>query len=425
VGTTFAWVTRALGPQAGWLGGWAIIAADIIVMASLAQIAGIYSFLLVGWQSAADTSWAVTLVGVVWIAIMTWICVIGIELNATTQRWLLTAEILTLALFAAVALIKVGVTDVPTEPGISLNWLNPFHISSFNALIDGVLLGIFIYWGWDSGVAVNEESQDRHTGPGRAAVMSTILLVLIYVVVSFAAQAYGGEKLLTDNADDVLSVLGTEVFGSPLDKLLIIAVLSSAAASTQTTILPTARTSLSMARWGALPEAFGKVSSRYQTPTVSTIAMGVISIIWYIAINELSQNVLGDSVTAIGFMIAFYYGITGLACVVYYRKAIFRSAQNFVFAGLFPLLGFAMLAFVFVRAYIDYGTKGYAQDYNYTKPWHGIEIPILIGIGGLLLGIVLMLFTWAYHRDFFRRKWESAGPTALEDPPAQTAVAME
>jgi hypothetical protein len=120
--------------------------------------------------------------------------------------------------------------------------------------------------------------------------------------------------------------------------------------------------------------------------------MGVVSIVWYVAVNELSQNVLGDSVTAIGFMIAFYYGITGLACTWYYRRAIFRSAKNFVLAGLFPLLGFAMLAFVFVRAYIDYGTKGYDEDFNYTKPWHGIEIPILIGIGGLLLGVVLMVF---------------------------------
>jgi amino acid transporter len=424
-GTTFAWVTRAMGPQLGWISGWAIIAADIIVMASLAQIAGIYSFLLFGWQSAADTSWAVTLVGVVWIAIMTWICVIGIELNATTQKWLLGAEILTLALFAVVALVKVAVTDVPTEAAVSPNWLNPFHISSFNALIDGVLLGIFIYWGWDSGVAVNEESEDRHTGPGKAAIMSTILLVLIYVVVSFAAQAYGGEKLLTDNADDVLSVLGTKVFGSPLDKLLIIAVLSSAAASTQTTILPTARTSLSMARWGALPRTFGSVSPRWQTPTVSTIAMGVISIVWYIAVNELSQNVLGDSVTAIGFMIAFYYGLTGLACIVYYRRAITRSAKNFVVAGLMPLLGFVSLAFVFVRAYIDYGTKGYAEDFNYTKPWHGIEIPILIGIGGLVLGLVLMVFAWAAYRDFFRRRPEVAARDALERPPAHTAVAME
>jgi amino acid transporter len=426
-GTSFAWVTRALGPQMGWVAGWAIIAADIIVMASLAQIAGIYSFLLVGWQSAADTTWAVTLVGVIWIAIMTWICVIGIELNATTQKWLLGAEISTLALFAVVALVKVAVTDVPTEPGVTLQWLNPFHISSFNAMVDGVLLGIFIYWGWDSGVAVNEESEDSHSGPGRAAVVSTLLLVLIYVVVSFAAQAYGGEKLLVDNADDVLSVLGGKVFGSPLDKLLIIAVLSSAAASTQTTILPTARTSLSMARWRALPRTFGTVSPRWQTPTVSTIVMGVTSIVWYVAVNQLSQNVLGDSVTAIGFMIAWYYGFTGLACIVYYRRSIFRSAKSFVLAGLLPFLGFVSLAYVFVRAYVDYGTKGYDQDYNYTPPWHGIEVPILIGIGGLLLGIVLMLGFWIVDRKgpFWRRRIEVARPAALEEPPVATAIAPE
>jgi hypothetical protein len=95
---------------------------------------------------------------------------------------------------------------------------------------------------------VNEESADRARGPGRAAIVSTILLVFIYVIVSFAAQSYGGEKFLVDNSNDVLSALGGGVFGSPLDKLLIVAVLSSAAASTQTTILPTARTTLSMAR---------------------------------------------------------------------------------------------------------------------------------------------------------------------------------
>ena len=39
-GTTFTWATRAFGPRAGWMGGWGIIAADVIVMANLAQIAG-------------------------------------------------------------------------------------------------------------------------------------------------------------------------------------------------------------------------------------------------------------------------------------------------------------------------------------------------------------------------------------------------
>ena len=124
-------------------------------------------------------------------------------------------------------------------------------------------------------------------------------------------------------------------------------------------------------------------------------------------------------------MIAFYYGITGLACVIYYRKAIICSAKNFFFAGVFLFLGFALLTYVFIWAYIDYGTKGYAQDYNYTKPWHGIEIPILIGIGGLLLGVVLMVWAWIAYPKFFKRRWEKASPTALEEPPVETAIAME
>ena len=71
------------------------------------------------------------------------------------------------------------------------SWFNPFDLS-FSSLILGVLLGIFIYWGWDSGVAVNEESRDSAEGPGKAAVLSTILLVLIYLVVSTAAIAFAG-----------------------------------------------------------------------------------------------------------------------------------------------------------------------------------------------------------------------------------------
>ena len=43
-GTSFTWVTRALGPHLGWLTGWAIVAADVMVMATLAYIAGVYTF---------------------------------------------------------------------------------------------------------------------------------------------------------------------------------------------------------------------------------------------------------------------------------------------------------------------------------------------------------------------------------------------
>ncbi len=111
----------------------------------------------------------------------------------------------------------------------------------------------------------------------------------------------------------MLSSLGTAVFGSPLDKLLIIAVLTSAAASTQTTILPTARTTLSMARAKALPGSLGKIHPRYLTPHISTLLMGGLSIVWYVGLTIVSEDILFDSLAALGLMIAFYIGITGFA----------------------------------------------------------------------------------------------------------------
>ena len=126
--------------------------------------------------------------------------------------------------------------------------------------------------------------------------------------------------------------------------------LTSASASTQTTILPTARTTLSMARFGSIPKIFGRIHPRYLTPDVSTLVMGAVSLIWTLVIINVSQNVLSDSITGIGFGIAFYYGLTGFACVVYYRKEIFKSLKNFIMVGVAPFLGGAMLTFIFIKA---------------------------------------------------------------------------
>ena len=82
-----------------------------------------------------------------------------------------------------------------------------------------------------------------------------------------------------------------------LSHLLLLMVLSSAAASTQTTILPTARTTLSMAVYKAIPKSFAKIHPRYLTPTVSTIVMGAISIAVYVAIQLHRPTASGSSAT--------------------------------------------------------------------------------------------------------------------------------
>ncbi len=413
-GTTFSWVTRAMGPYLGWMGGWGIAAAGTIVMANLGQIAGLYTFLLLDWQSAADSTFAVTLLGVVFILVMTWICVIGIELSARTQVALLGAEILTLALFAVVALVKVyggDAGDGAIHPAFS--WFNPFEVQSTSALVSGVLLAVFIYWGWDSTVTVNEESTDSATTPGKAAVIATVILLAIYVLVTVAAQAFGGLDNLSGQ-DDTLNILATEVFGTPWNKIVIIAVLTSSAASCQTTILPNARTALSMARAQAAPKRLGAVSPRYLTPDVATWVFGALAIGWYVVLTIISEDILGDSIAALGLMIAFYYALTGFACIVYYRRELFKSAKNLLLVGVAPLIGSLALTGLFVKSCFDL-SKADAGSGTLL----GVGTPLVIGLGFLAFGVVLMLIWKALgHEEFFGRRTEVADPALLAGGPA-------
>ena len=83
-GTTFTWGTRTFGPWVGWMGGWGIIVADVLVMASLAQVTGQYFFLLFNANSIGTTPRAsgCCSVGVLFIVAMTYICYRGIECRA-------------------------------------------------------------------------------------------------------------------------------------------------------------------------------------------------------------------------------------------------------------------------------------------------------------------------------------------------------
>ncbi len=442
-GTTFTWVTRAMGPKTGWMAGWGILVTDLVVMPNLASIAGVYTFSLFGAHGiAADGSgfW-VTFVGVVWLIVMTAICYIGIELSAATQVGLLGAEILILVIFSVVALVKVYTGHIAHSVRPSIGWLDPFKIHPIGALSAGMLLAVFIYWGWDTAVSVNEEAKDSRRTPGRAALWSTLVLLAIYVIVSFAAEAFKGTGFLTNqnNIGDVLNALGSAVFGSPWNKLLIIAVLTSASSSTQTTILPAARSSLSMAVHKAFPKRFADIQPKYLSPGFSTLIFGAISVVWYVSLTLISPNdVLANSIEALGFGIAFYYGLTGFACVIYYRHHIFDNFKNFIFIGLAPLLGGLILAVLFVVAIFYYsdpansssGTQAWIPGLHFSFRifhWHlyvkkGLGPPLVLGVGLLLIGVPLMLLWRIGHPAFFKRTREVAESVDAAAPPLTPGV---
>jgi len=420
-GTTFTWAGRAFGPWMGWLGGWGIIAADVIVMANLAQIAGSYTFQLFGADDLANSPLWSTVAGVIWIAVMTYICYRGIEISARLQYALLGIELVVLAAFAVVALVKVYSGDAPEGFMIpSIAWLWP-HGLGLSDLVDAVLIAVFLYWGWDTAVAVNEESDDPCKTPGRAAVLSTLLLVVTYVLVTVATVAFAGPGTTgiglgnPDNAGDVFAAMGPAVFGdSGIGKffvvLLIISVLTSSAASTQTTILPTARAALSMGAYRAVPQRFATIHPKYLTPSYATWAMGIVSIIFYVGLTLISTNVLDDSIAAVGLLIAFYYGLTGFACVWYYRKHL--HGRNLWTKGILPGLGGLMLLGAFVQASI-----GYASPDNGKTVVFGIGGVFVIGIGALVLGAVLMFVYSRVAPPFFRGETLAPGGYDLVLPP--------
>ncbi|WP_345802028.1 APC family permease [Microbacterium sp. AZCO] len=427
-GTTFTWGTKAFGPWIGWMGGWGVAVAGMVVLANLAQIAAIYFWSLFGDGSLSENYFLVTLTGVVFIAAMTWVSWRGVEIGERIQNILLGIQYLALAIFVIAALWQFFAGTAPDPTPFQWSWFNPFAFTDWSAFIEAILLALFIYWGWDTCLALNEETKDPKRIPGRAALLTTVILLVTYVTVTVAAMMYAGlgsegTGLGNEaNADDFFLAIKDGLLG-PVGWVLVVAVMISAISSTQTTILPTARGTLAMAAYKALPKRFADVHPEYKTPSFSTLVMGVVAIIYYVGMSLISDNILQDSILSLGLAIAFYYAITGFACIWYYRRTLFTSARNFFYRFLFPLLGGLMLTYAFVQSAIDM----WDPDYGYTVLF-GVGGAFVLGIGALLVGVLLM-FLWYFFpraKPFFRgESLNEETPVLVPEDPAEFSRSID
>lgn len=414
-GTSYSWIARALHPALGFITGWVIIAADVIVMISLAAVAASSTLTLFGLSNNSvhvlwfDVSLS-TVVGVLWIAALTWVVIRGIRLSAKMQWALLAAEYIVVMAFAVWAIVEVYVNHPAGSHVFSWSWLVPWLTPGGGpALLGAVLAGVFIYWGWDSAGNVNEETEDSSRVPGLAMVYSTFVLLIIYVFATSAVVMYlPSSAIQNKNPGDVLTYMAqTLAGGNKLWYLMVLAVVSSAASSTQTTILPTSRVTFSMARDRIIPKVFAKVHPTYLTPWVSTLVMGIVSIVAYVISVYASgglSNAINNAILAIGLLIAFQYGLTGIAATWYYRHLLLQSWSNFVFAGLFPFLGGLGFFYIFYQA---------AKGLTVAQFW--------TGVGAILIGIPLLIWSWIHNPGFYRQPTESAGPEGPVQPAAMPA----
>ncbi|WP_327683164.1 APC family permease [Streptomyces sp. NBC_00467] len=410
-GTSFTWTVKAFGPRLGWMCGWGLVIATIIVLSNLAGVATSYFWLLAGEitgsgsVAALDDSKPVhILTCLVLIAIATAISYRGMTATKGVQYALVGLQLLVLAVFVAMAFQKAGSGEFSTGLDFSFSWLNPFAVQSFAAFTAGLSLSIFMYWGWDACLTANEETTGSDRTPGRAALIAMVVLVGSYLATGVAAQmAVGsGDKGLglanPETSDNVFAALAGPVMGPGLGILLFLAVLASAAASLQTTFIPVARTVLAMSAYEALPPSYARVHPRFRTPGRATVVAGVATGVFYTAMTLVSEHVLVDTIYALGLMICFYYALTAFACAWYFRRELLNSGRDFVFKGLFPLLGGVLLAAVFGKTLYDMWDPAYGSG----SAVFGVGSVFVIGVGLLLLGVVLMLVMQRRSPAFFR-----------------------
>ena len=418
-GTSFTWAARAFGPWIGWMAGWGLIAATVIVLSNLAGIAVDFLFLLIsqltGQPGIADLASNLPINIAVCLLFVLGATVVSYRDMQTTQKLqyvLAGFQVIVLVVFAVVAIVHVVSGDAYDPTPVDWSWFNPFAVSSFSAFAAGVSLSIFIFWGWDVTLTMNEETKDPEKTPGRAATITVVTIVSLYLLLAVSMIMFAGigdgEFGLgnPDIQDNAFFALAGPILG-PFAAFVSLAVLTSSASSLQSTFVGPARTLLAMGHYGALPPKFAAVSPRFFTPGYATIVSAVVAAGFYAVMRVVSVNVLSDTILTLGIMICFYYGLTAFACVWYFRKQWFDSARNVFFTFLFPLVGGVILAVIFVTTLID----SMNPEYGSGSEIGGVGLVFVLGVTIIVLGAVIMVVQYFRRPAFFR------GETLATDAP--------
>ncbi|GEP48553.1 APC family permease [Microbacterium saccharophilum] len=421
-GTSFTWAARAFGPWVGWMAGWGLVVATILVLSNLAGVAVDFLFLLISQitgnpdiANLATNTFINIAVCLLFMLGATYISYRDMQTTQKLQYVLVTFQVAVLLIFAVAAIVQAVSGNGFDYTPFDFNWFNPFAVPSFSAFAAGLSLSIFIFWGWDVTLTMNEETKDPERTPGRAATVTVLTIVSLYLLLAVAMIMFAGVgtgELGLGNEDiqgNVFFFLSDPVLG-PLAFLVSLAVLTSSASSLQSTFVGPARTLLAMGHYGALPPAYAKVSPRFFTPGYATIVSAIVASAFYAVMRVVSENTLWDTILTLGMMICFYYGITAFACVWYFRKQWFDSTRNVFFTFLFPLIGGVILLVLFVTTLIDSMDPAYGSGAEVG----GVGIVFILGMAIIVIGVIVMIWQAIRRPAFFR------GETlAMDAPPSR------
>ncbi len=418
-GAAYTWASKALHPSLGFLNGWIVIVTDVLFMSFAAPQAGAATLqLLNAWGlngiggldltlNAWYSNYTTVFFGVLFLALVTYMVMVGIQVAANFQWILLAIEYLIVMAFSIIGFFKKG------GSGFDWGWLNPGSMGGLKGVAAGVVIAVFFYWGWDTAANLNEETENGSENPGRAGIIGMFLLLILFMIACISIQQVLTPDEIQANASTTLTAFADKLVGQQWGSLAILAFLSSTVATLQTTLLPSVRTAFSMGRDGMLGPVWAKVSPVWHTPWIGTLLMGGISAV--IAIVSLKigglNAIVVSGVTSIGLLVAAYYGLVGISCTVYYRHALTRNIKGFIFAGVFPLASaLTLFGLGLFLSYQDWTTSG-SLAFDATNGKFQVLVPAVCVLSAI------PAFAYAYLRrrpKYMSMPTESAPATALD-----------
>jgi amino acid transporter len=392
-GASFEWVGRAINPYLGFLTGWLMIVAYILGTVSAVLVLG-PSVLAVFGYTGTNTA-AYVAIAVVTTLIMLVIAVVGIKITARVQVSMAVVEYGILVGLAVAGIVFVAAKH-PGTVHFSSGWLSLNGIGGKGNVIDGFLVGVFIYGGWDGTLYVNEEVKHRRVNPGRSAVLAVALLAIVYTVAQVGFQGVlSPAKLAAASNNGTALVTTAQVIGGGFwAKAMALSLALSVIATTGTGIVLTARITYGMASYRTLPSFLGNVSPRWRTPVASSVLVGLLlaalGVIYLVATSV--QSAFTNVIDVTGLLFSVFYILTALAAITYYRRRVFSNVWDFILVGLLPLAAAVFLGYVLVKSLSE-------------APWE--QRWSMIGI--VIAGIVLMLIArFIFRSSFFKFPRESA-----------------
>lgn len=403
-GTVFTWGSKAIGPRFGWFGGWALLLASVLAGVAATQI--MVNAMAILFNLDDTPLWFHFGVAFLFILSTTYITALGAEESSRTTMILTLTQFGGLIALATILFIRVTQGDAAsTAEPFSLEWLNPFAISSFSAFLNGFLIALFIFWGFDASLAMSEERAGSAEQAGRSGLISMTITVITYVIFSIMALAYAGidaqdKSSLTfeDNIDSIVTLLATDAIGTKGALIAALIIGISAFSSTMSTIMPAARAALAMATYRAIPHRFASINEATRTPKFATWTIGLMTLAIYSTLSVISESIVEDSIHSVSIAICTYYTVAALSCVLYFHRTAFNHWHTALSQVILPMIAAIILIAV-----------GLFQAWNMMDPTYGsggsiagVGATFLIGVVALLFGIPLMLLWNMREPKFFR-----------------------